>query len=216
MKIALLGAGTMGHGIAQTAAVAGFYVVLRDINDAANGTTRAAFHCGHWPCAPAYTLPGDARHLAAQERAYLRADAADWRVEAIAPLASPHLAQPIATAYAGPFEPTGAGPRLVPLLVAPVLLAAGAGFALRARGPLAPALTTMGAGVGVLAGMTGAQMGEGGLLVLGLGVVVGLGSLALLLSTRTRLAGIALALAAVSAVWTLLTAQAWFPSPPAV
>lgn len=34
-KIAVLGAGTMGHGIAQTAAVAGCDVVLRDISDAA-------------------------------------------------------------------------------------------------------------------------------------------------------------------------------------
>ena len=34
-KLAVLGAGTMGHGIAQTAAVAGCDVVLRDIDDAA-------------------------------------------------------------------------------------------------------------------------------------------------------------------------------------
>jgi 3-hydroxybutyryl-CoA dehydrogenase len=33
--IGVLGAGTMGHGIAQVAAAAGFRVVLRDINDAA-------------------------------------------------------------------------------------------------------------------------------------------------------------------------------------
>ncbi|MGA9995959.1 MAG: 3-hydroxyacyl-CoA dehydrogenase NAD-binding domain-containing protein, partial [Pyrinomonadaceae bacterium] len=30
--IAVLGAGTMGHGIAQTAAAAGYPVILRDIN----------------------------------------------------------------------------------------------------------------------------------------------------------------------------------------
>lgn len=35
LRIAVLGAGTMGHGIAQTAAVAGCDVVLRDVNDAA-------------------------------------------------------------------------------------------------------------------------------------------------------------------------------------
>jgi 3-hydroxybutyryl-CoA dehydrogenase len=33
--IAVLGAGTMGHGIAQVAAAAGYQVVLRDLNDAA-------------------------------------------------------------------------------------------------------------------------------------------------------------------------------------
>lgn len=32
-KIAVLGAGTMGHGIAQTAAVAGYSVVLRDVSE---------------------------------------------------------------------------------------------------------------------------------------------------------------------------------------
>ena len=34
-KVAVLGAGTMGHGIAQVAALAGADVVLRDVNDAA-------------------------------------------------------------------------------------------------------------------------------------------------------------------------------------
>ncbi len=33
--VAVLGAGTMGHGIAQVAAVAGYRVILRDINDEA-------------------------------------------------------------------------------------------------------------------------------------------------------------------------------------
>ncbi|HZI48422.1 MAG TPA: 3-hydroxyacyl-CoA dehydrogenase NAD-binding domain-containing protein, partial [Pyrinomonadaceae bacterium] len=34
-RISVLGAGTMGHGIAQVAAAAGYDVVMRDIDDAA-------------------------------------------------------------------------------------------------------------------------------------------------------------------------------------
>jgi 3-hydroxybutyryl-CoA dehydrogenase len=40
--IGVLGAGTMGHGIAQVAAAAGFEVVLRDVNEAAVATGKQA------------------------------------------------------------------------------------------------------------------------------------------------------------------------------
>jgi 3-hydroxybutyryl-CoA dehydrogenase len=41
-RIGVLGAGTMGHGIAQVAAAAGYQVVLRDVNEAAIERGRAA------------------------------------------------------------------------------------------------------------------------------------------------------------------------------
>jgi len=41
-RVGVLGAGTMGHGIAQVAAAAGYEVVLRDINEAAVERGRAA------------------------------------------------------------------------------------------------------------------------------------------------------------------------------
>ena len=40
-KVAVLGAGTMGHGIAQICAVAGMEVALRDLNDELIGKGRA-------------------------------------------------------------------------------------------------------------------------------------------------------------------------------
>lgn len=184
--------------------------------DAESDTTRAAFYLGHWHGGPAFTLEGDARDLVAKRRVYLKADASDWALEPISPIPVEGGPDPVEEAYAGPFTPATPGPRLAPLVVAPLLVGTGIGYSLRSWGPRAPLAMVLSSTVGVPLGVLGATMGEGGLLVLGLAGVLGIGSLALLITRRTRLVGVALAFAAAAAVWTLLMVSPWFPSAPAV
>lgn len=184
--------------------------------DEQSGTTRAVFYRGHWQGGPAFTLDGDAREAVAKQRVYLHADASDWALEPISPIPVEGGPDPIKEAYAGPFAPATPGPRIAPLVVAPLLVGTGIGYALRSWGPRAPLAMVLASTVGVPLGVMGATMGEGGLLVLGLAAVLGIGSLALLISRRTRLWGVTLAFAAVAAVWTFVMVAPWFPSPPAV
>ena len=184
--------------------------------DAGNDTTVAALYCGHWRCSPAFVLQGDQREALAARRVYLKADADDWEKVPIAPLGSDGFSEPAREAYAGPFEVATPSPRLAPLVVGPVLFAAGVGFALRRQGPLAPAWTTLGGAAGTAAGVFGASLGEGAILVMLLAFVVGMAGVILLLFRRTRMAGASVALAACIALWLTVEAARWFPSAPAV
>lgn len=172
--------------------------------------------CSHCSPESAYIVRGDARHVLEKERFFLKSDAKDaWERTPVEPYTT-RDGLTVSEAYVEPFEAVDPSGRLALLVVGLALGGIGAAMWLHAVGLASHRSALAGALGGFLLGWQGATLGEGGLAVIFLAILLVPVGLVLAAFRRTRRHAAGPVLAAVLAVEALLLLHAFYPAPPAL